>query len=123
MKYIINNSRANEFNISTFEGDIYKGDQIIRFGACRHYRTIDNLHQLKACLRAGEWAWPGVYACFFITSDGAALSFDAVLDNFYGVCHDMFHGWTNSGWYIVGMECTANCEEPIYCDHTGKEIS
>jgi len=123
MKYIINNSMPNQFNVSTFEGDIYKGDQIIRRAACRHYREIDNMHQLKACLRAGEYAWPGGYACFFITNDGVALSFEAVMDNYEEICHDMIHEWKDTGWYIAAMECIANCDESVFCDHTGKEIA
>jgi hypothetical protein len=76
--------------------------------------------ELKNQLRAGDHAWPGGYPLFFITSDGAALSFDAVRENIRSVLWSMRHG-VNDGWRVIG--CDVNWEDPsLYCDHTGARI-
>jgi len=106
----------------SFEGDIYKNDKIIRVGAAKHYRRIENTHQLKACLRAGEYAWPGGYQLFFYTSDGGILCYEAVLDNLVSV-FDSIKTDCDDGWKIIGLGCTNELDGPVYCDHTGSEIS
>src|SRR5258708_12352856 len=45
------------------------------------FRTMPTpmtLAEIKGLLRAGQYAWPGGYPLYFITSDGAALSFGTV---------------------------------------------
>ncbi len=80
------------------------------------YTTQD----LKQQLRGGDYAWPGGYPLFFITSDGAALSFEAVRENIRSVFDSMRNG-IDDGWRVVG--CEANWEDPeLFCDHTGKRI-
>ena len=86
-----------------------------------HHREIKTVADLKACLRAGKYAWPGGYACYFITSDGAVLSFEAVRREFAVVAYAV-KAHHNSGWQVVGMGCTAEDDEAPVCDHTGKEI-
>jgi hypothetical protein len=88
----------------------------------RHLRTIRSGADVRACLRAGEYSWPGGYACYFLTSDGAALSFEAVRKHLRSVTWSI-RNQCNDGWRVIGMECTANCDETPICDHTGKEIS
>lgn len=114
----------------TFEGDVYKVDSLgycgdlkpVRQGVARHYRQIDSINKLKACLRAGEYTFPGSYRLFFITEDGACLSFSAVLDNlheiFYSMRNDMKDGWT-----IVGLGCVNESDDDVYCDHTSELLS
>lgn len=76
--------------------------------------------QLKKQLRDGAFAWPGGYPLFFITSDGAALSFEAVKENFRSVIYAM-RNRQDDGWRVMG--CDVNWEDPdLYCDHTGKRI-
>jgi hypothetical protein len=87
----------------------------------RHHREITTVADLKACLRAGKYAWPGGYACYFITSDGAVLSFEAVRQELANVM-DAIRNNLRDGWKVVGMGCTADCDETPVCDHTGKEI-
>jgi hypothetical protein len=82
----------------------------------KNYTTQD----LKKQLRAGEFAWPGGYPLYFVTDDGAALSFDAVRENIRSVLWSMRHG-VNDGWRVIG--CDVNWEDPsLYCDHTGARI-
>ena len=77
-------------------------------------------HDLKNALRAGPYAWPGGYPLFFITSDGAALSFDAVRQEIRQVIWSIRHG-VNDGWRVVAVD--VNWEDPdLTCEHTGKRI-
>jgi hypothetical protein len=87
----------------------------------RHHWEIKTVADLKACLRAGKYAWPGGYACYFITADGAVLSFEAVREELTQVMDAIKHN-LRSGWKVIGMACTAEDDETPVCDHTGKEI-
>jgi hypothetical protein len=76
--------------------------------------------QLKTILRSGAYSWPGCYPLYFITSDGAALSFDSVRANFRSVIWSM-RNKVNDGWRVVG--CDTNWEDSsLYCDHSGERI-
>ena len=71
-------------------------------------------------LRDGQHAWPGGYPRFFITSDGAALSFEAARDNVRLVL-EALRDDLRDGWQVV--ECSINWEDPgLFCDHTGFQI-
>lgn len=107
----------------TFEGDVYRNDnlQLVRKNVAKHYRQIDSINKLKSSLRAGEYTFHGCYRLFFITDDGCALSFEAVLDNLQGIYYSMMHGF-NDGWNIVGMSSTAECDDKVFCHDTGLEI-
>jgi hypothetical protein len=86
----------------------------------RGHRRIRNTTDLKATLRHGEYAWPGGYQMFFITSDGAALSFKAVEENLRDVL-DAINRKDNNGWRVVA--CDINYEdEDLYCAHTSEKI-
>ena len=108
----------------TFEGDVYRNDnlQLVRKDVARHYREIDSINKLKACLRAGEYTFPGGYRLFFITEDGACLSFSAVLDNLQEIYYSMMHEM-NDGWSIVGLSSVEECDDEVYCDHTNELLS
>jgi hypothetical protein len=108
----------------TFEGNVYRNDslQLVRKDVARHYRTIDSINKLKACLRAGEYTFPGCYRLFFITEDGSCLSFSAVLDNLQEIYYSMMHEMKD-GWGIVGLGCVNESDEDIYCDHTSELLS
>lgn len=84
-----------------------------------HFSQIDTLAQVKACLRAGKFAHGG-YPLYFITQDGAALSFEAVVSEFGQVCWDFIND-ASTGWRIVG--CVVNYEDnSLICEHTNKRI-
>jgi hypothetical protein len=77
-------------------------------------------NQLKAQLRDGEFAWPGGYPLYFITSDGAALSFGAVRENIKSVIWSM-RNKVSDGWRVIG--CDVNWEDDsMTCAHTGEPI-
>ena len=94
----------------------------LRYNYSRHHRTITTTQDLLATLRAGEYAWPGGYQLYFTTSDGAALSFDAVRDNLVSVIYAL-RGDVHDGWLVVGTASTADSDEVVLCDHTGKELT
>lgn len=78
------------------------------------------LLEIKKRLRDGQYAWPGGYPLFFITSDGAALSFEAVRSEWRQVVWDHLNN-VSTGWRIEA--CDINWEDnELYCDHTNKRI-
>lgn len=105
------------------EGSLWNGAKLVRENYARHHRTIGTVADFKASLRAGAYAWPGGYALYFITSDGAALSYHSarrearlIIGSIRDRCDD--------GWRVVGMESMANWDddEPPICDHSGMPI-
>ena len=75
---------------------------------------------IKKHLRNGKYYWPGGYPAYFVTSDGAALSFEAVKDNWWLVCYSVRNN-LNDGWQVAGVDI--NWEDSnLYCDHTGDRI-
>jgi hypothetical protein len=82
--------------------------------------NITNTTDLKNAIRSGAYTFPGCYPLFFITSDGAALSFDSVKANFRSVLWSIKNK-VNDGWRVVG--CDANWEDgELTCDHSGERI-
>lgn len=94
--------------------------QLIRRDYKKSFRTIDTVAQFKATLRAGEFTFPGAYQLYFITDDGAAVSFDGARDN-YRLIIDSIRNRLNDGHLIVG--CEINYEDcNLYCAATGNII-
>ena len=76
---------------------------------------------LKTALRNGKYAWPGGYPIYFIASDGEALSFDSVKENYREVLYAMKYLGHFSGWNVVAW--TINWEdEDLTCAHSGDKI-
>lgn len=91
----------------------------IRANYRKTYSQIKNVNQLKSTLRNGSYTWPGGYPLFFVTSDGEALHFDCVLDNFRSVV-DSVRNSIHDGWQVIG--CEVNYESELYCDHCSEQI-
>lgn len=92
----------------------------------KHYGKIETGRQLRACLRAGKYSFPGQYPLYFVTSDGAALSFESVFNNLSSVIWSIRHN-ANDGWRVIGMDVSygsGDSEDPdnVYCDDTGRLI-
>ena len=114
--------------LGIFEGCLWRAErpetpytqEVLRENYCLTHREISTVADLKATIRAGQYAWPGGYPMFFITSDGAALSFDAVEQEFSQVAYAVRHK-SNDGWRVVG--CDINYEDTdLVCVHTGEPI-
>ena len=77
--------------------------------------------ELKKIIRNGPYAWPGGYPIYFIAADGAALSYEAVRENWPIICRAHRSRETRSEWYISAWDI--NWEDiDLYCEHTGKRI-
>lgn len=84
------------------------------------FTEITDTHQLRATLRHGGFAWPGGYPMYFLTSDGAALSFEAVRANLHSVL-DAIQTRSGNGWRVVA--CDVNWEDTdLYCAETNAKI-
>lgn len=82
--------------------------------------NIKTLSDFRAAMRNGPYAWPGGYPLYFITNDGAALSFEAVRENLRLVI-DSIANDMRDGWRVIG--CDVNWEDDsLLCDHTYKPI-
>jgi hypothetical protein len=63
------------------------------------------LTQIKTALRNGPYAWPGGYPLYFVCTNGEAISFNAVRDNWRFVVED--NKYMNPpclGWAFAGVE-------------------
>lgn len=105
----------------TFEGSLYRDGNYstpFRENYDRHFRKISTVSELKSTLRAGKYTFPGGYAVYFITSDGAVLSHDSVRSEFRIVA-DSIRSKANDGWRVIGIGCTCEDDEIPSCDHSG----
>lgn len=80
-------------HLHVFEGHLWRGDKIIRKYYAWHYTVIENRRQLRASLRAGQWAWPGGYEVIYIDAGGQLLCHKCVIENYgrdaiVGTCLD-----------------------------------
>jgi hypothetical protein len=81
---------------------------------------INSVSDFRHAIFQGPYAWPGGYPCYFITSDGESLSFEAAKAEKRNIIDSIAHD-CNNGWRVVGMDI--NWEDPeLTCAHTGKPI-
>lgn len=73
---------------------------------------------IRAAIR-NPYAWPGGYALFAITSDGACLCMTCCRKE-YRLISDSVRNKSNDGWRITAFDCTANVDEVPDCDHCSK---
>jgi len=83
---------------------------------------LKGMQQVKSALRAGKFAWPGGYECFFMTSDGEILSYEAVRAHLRDVLEAVRLN-LRDGWRVVALGCMAEEDEPVVCADTGREIT
>lgn len=112
----------SEFHASEIDGCLYRDDERVplRLNYRQPHRDIRTVADLKAALRYGQFAWPGGYQMYFLTSDGAALSFATVREEFRLVASAVKHGG-NDGWRVVATDINWE-DEDLIDDHTGKKI-
>jgi hypothetical protein len=95
--------------------------KLVRENYTGHHRDITSNRELLATLRAGRFTDWGSYPLFFITADGAALSFDSVKENLREIIGAMRSNNRSGGWYIIA--CEVNYEDAdLYCAHSGERI-
>jgi|ERR1700743_135009 len=80
------------------------------------------LREIKKALRAGKYAWPGGYPLYFITTEGEALSFEAVRKGWRNVVASVAgYAGGDSTWHITAID--TNWEDgALYCAESGERI-
>jgi hypothetical protein len=82
--------------------------------------NITNTQELREAIRQGKFTSLGGYPLYFITSDGEAMSREAVLEN-YRLVSSAIRGRDWSDWGVIALD--VNWEDPnLYCCHTGDRI-
>jgi hypothetical protein len=83
--------------------------------------NINTISEFRAAMRHGKFAWPGGYPCYFLTADGAALSFEAAKQERRLILEAIRDDDKASGWRVVAMD--VNWEDSsLVCEHTGEPI-
>lgn len=86
----------------------------------RTHREIRTVADFKATLRNGPFTALGGYPMFFITNDGATLSFEGARRKFRSIVASI-RDKSSDGWRVVG--CDINYEDAsMYCEVTGDRI-
>ena len=100
--------------------DTRKGFQSIRPNYRKTHSEITSIADLKATLRAGQYAFPGGYPLYFVCADGGCLSFESVRENLREVI-EAIKGKHDPQWQVIA--CEINYENTgLVCDHSGKPI-
>jgi len=81
---------------------------------------INSISDFRAIYRNGPFAWPGGYPMYFITDDGAALSWQSAQRNRRLILESIAQG-SKDGWRVVAAEINWEDAE-LYCDDTGERI-
>jgi hypothetical protein len=85
-----------------------------------HTMLINSVSDFRKAIHHGPYAWPGAYPYYFITSDGAALSFKAAKQERRNIL-EAIHTHTSNGWRIVAIEINWE-DSSLLCDHTNERI-
>lgn len=81
---------------------------------------IANTRELAQAFKQGRYTSRGCYPLYFVTSDGEALSHDAVRDNYRAIVQSI-RGDHNDGWRVIAVD--VNWEDPeLFCADTGERI-
>ena len=86
-------------------------------------KHIESPADFQEALDNGPWAWPGGYPLFFVTSDGAALSYESAKDNAHLVKRAILERdkTTTDQWDVVFVD--VNWEDvALYCEHSNERI-
>ena len=82
---------------------------------------INSISDFRKAVRNGPYAWPGGYPLYFVTSDGAALSFKAAKAERRIILEALRDNDKRCGWHICGVDINWEDAELI-CDHTNERI-
>ena len=82
---------------------------------------IETISDFRRAMRHGPYTFPGCYPTYFVTADGAALSFAAVRAERRNILQSLAWDDTLSGWRVIGMEVNLD-DANLTCAHTGERI-
>lgn len=83
--------------------------------------SIKTIEDLDKAIEAGPYAWPGGYPVYFITADGASLSYEAVKQERGLIAEAIKDNDERCGWRVVASDINWE-DDQLYCEHTGKRI-
>lgn len=99
--------------------DRYDVHQHVQLRRC--YAVHGSVAWLMGTLTSGRYTSHGSYPKYWLTSDGATLSYATVRDNIGAVARACRDG-SNDGWRVVA--CDVNWEDrDMYCEHSGERIA
>jgi len=78
------------------------------------------VNYFRELIENGPYSWPGGYPVYFITSDGAALSFKAAEEN-AGSIEFSIREMVYDDWHVLAVDLNFESLD-LYCDHTGERI-
>jgi len=82
---------------------------------------IKTVHDFRRAVRHGPYAWPGGYPCYFVMSDGEALSFAAAKAETRNILVALATPQLRDDWAPVALE--VNWEDnDLHCAHTNERI-
>lgn len=82
---------------------------------------IRSISDFRRAMRHGPYAWPGGYPLYFVTADGAALSFAAARLERRNILQALASNDTRSGWRVIGLDINLE-DAALTCAHTGEPI-
>lgn len=82
---------------------------------------ISTVSDFRKAYKLGPYAWPGGYPMYFITADGAVLSWKAAKECRGEIVRAIASQDTRGGWCIMGADINYE-DDSLYCDHTGEKI-
>jgi hypothetical protein len=82
---------------------------------------INSISDFRKAMRHGPYAWPGGYPCYFVLSDGEALSFKGVKQILRDVLEAIRDKDDWCGYRVIGLD--VNWEDTgLFCAQTGEAI-
>lgn len=99
----------------------FNGDWVEKRAPRAHtHARISTVRQLKETLRGGDYAWPGGYPLYLVTSDGGTLHLKCAREMARWVIEGV-RDQDNCGWNVVA--CEINDEDnTLCCDHCNERI-
>lgn len=98
--------------------DLYEVRRFVRYR--RDWAPVGTVAWFLGTLSHGRYTSVGGYPKYWLTSDGATLSYAACLANCGRICRSIRDN-DNDGWRVVA--CDVNWEDPdMHCDDTGERI-
>ena len=79
---------------------------------------IKTVFDFNKALEIGPYAWPGGYPLYFVTADGAVLSWAAAIKEQALLRDSILRA---DAWRVVGLMVNYE-DDDLYCDHTGEKI-
>lgn len=110
------------YEFMTHEGNLYRypvgslKGVLLRENFAKHHLRIESTRDFLACLRAGEFAFPGGYRLAFITDDSELICYSCIRENIYSVIHSIRYGLSD-GWRVYALTFTDEDICPVYCGH------